>query len=430
MFPDRTEPRTRSALLAATRPAKARRVLGGLAALACAAAVALAPAPAVAQLGMFRGMSDFRPAVSSKELDRYGKLFTLSQQQMDAAKELLASYTGEFEQMSKERRDKMKEISDEFQESRDFTVMEQMGPLMEKYSKKSTDLETTFLSDFKTLLKEEQAGQWPRFERTRRREKTIDQGTVSGESVDLVRIVDDLNLSDEGRKPMADSLEQYEVDLDRALTERNKISQEQQEQFMPKGGGGGSFAIDFDAMNAAMEKVQEAGGKVRDVNQRYARTLEGLMPEAELPKFKMAVKRQTFPQVYKPSRTARALESAEKFDDLDSKQKEEIKAIREQYERDIQTANDRLAAAIAEDEKSGNGPKGMGGLVVMMGDEKQEGPVPDARKAKRELDKRTLDSLRNLLTDAQKEKLPKRDETADMGPAVAPAGGVNIRIGR
>jgi len=405
------------------------RVLGGLAGLACAAAVALTPTPAAAQFNFFRGM-DFRAAVSAKELDRYGKLFKLSEQQMEASKELLASYTSEFEQMSKERGAKMKEISDEFQESRDFSVMEQMGPLMEKYAKKSTELENTFLSDFKTLLKEDQAAVWPKFERTRRREKTIDQGSLSGESVDLVKIVDELNLNEEARKPLADALEQYEVDLDRVLAERNKVAKEQQEVMMPKPGAGGAISLDFTTMEEAMKKVREAGAKVRDVNQRYARTFEGLVPETDLAKYKMAVKRQTFPQVYRPSRTAKALESAEKFDDLDAKQREEIRAIREQYERDIQAANDRLAAAIADDEKTGEGPQGFGGMIMMMGEDKQEGPVPDARKAKRELDKRAMDSLKNLLTDAQKEKLPKRDEVAEGGGGPAGTTGTSIRIMR
>lgn len=411
-----------------SRSALSRLLLGTLLGLACIAVVAITPVPAFAQFNLFRGM-DFRVAISAKELDRYGKLFKLSEQQMEASKELLASYTGEFEQMSKERREKMKEVSDEFQESRDFSVMERMGPLMEKYAKKSTELENTFLDDFKLLLKEDQAAVWPKFERARRREKTIDQGTLSGESVDLVKIIDDLNLSEDGRKPLVDSLDQYEVDLDRVLTDRNKIAQEQQDIMMPKPGAAGAFSLDFTAMEEAMKKVREAGGKVRDVNQRYARSLEGLVPETELPKFKMAVKRQTFPQVYRPSRTAKAIESAEKFDDLDAKQKEDIKAIREQYEQDVQTANDKLAAAIADDEKNGEGPQGLGGMIMMMGEDKQEGPVPDARKAKRELDKRTLESLRNLLTDAQKEKLPKRDEAAaEGGPGPTGVGGASIRI--
>ncbi|MBC7771775.1 MAG: hypothetical protein H7210_04710 [Pyrinomonadaceae bacterium] len=410
-------------------PFMTRGLLRSLAGLACTAAVALAPSPAAAQLNLFRGM-EFRPAVSTRELDRYGKLFKLSEQQLEASKELLASYTSEFEQLSKERRDKMKDISDEFQETRDFSVMEQMGPVMEKYSKKATELETTFLDDFKVLLKDDQAAVWPKFERTRRREKTIDQGTLSGESVDLVKVVDDLNLSEEARLPLVDAMEQYEVDLDRVLAERNKVAKDQQEIMSPKPGSGGAISLDMTAMEEAMQKVQEAGGKVRDVNQRYARTFEGLVPEASLVKFKMAVKQQTFPQVYRPSRTAKAIEAAEKFEDLDARQKEEIKAIREQYDLDLQAANDRWAAALAEEEKSGSGPKGFGGLIMSFGDEKQEGPVPDARKAKRELDKRMLDSLKNLLTDAQKEKLPKRDETEGGPGSGVMTGGASIRINR
>jgi len=405
----------------------ARRVLGrrlqsGVLGLALGAAMALIATPAHAQLNWLRGM-EVRPAMTSRDLDRYARTFQLNEAQAEAAKELLASYTTDYQQMSKERRDRLKEINDEFQETRDFEVMEQMGPAMEKFGKSAEELEKTLLADFRVLLTEDQDALWPKFERTRRREKTIDKGTLSGESVDLVVIVDDLKLSDESRKGLADSLEQYESDLDRVLAERNKVTSEQ-DDLMPKPGRGGGISIDFTAIEEATKKIQEAGSKVRDVNQRYARNIEGLLPEAELARFQAAVKRQSFPQVYRPSRAAKALEAAEKLADLDARQKESVVALREQYERDLATTNEKWAAAVVDEEKSGGGTKGFGGIMFSMGDEEKDTPVSQARKAKRELDKKALDSLKSLISDAQFEKLPKRDEASESGPG---GGGAIIR---
>lgn len=379
------------------------------------AAGLLGAAPASAQISLFRGMEANRPTMTASELTRHGKLFNLTAAQSDAAKELLSSYTTEFEQASKERRDKLKEISEEFQESRDFSVMKQMEPVEEKFQKRSKELETTFLNDFKSLLTEAQAAQWPKFERTRRREKTISDGSLAGESVDLVRIVDELKLDEEALKPLHDPLEQYEVDLDRALTERGKVIEAQGDLFPKPGPGGGAFELNMTAIEEGTKKIQEAGGKVREVNQRYARNIEGLLSEDVRPKFQAAVKRQSFPQVYRASRTAKSFEAALKFDDLDAKQKEAIKTLSEQYARDAETINEKWAQAILDDEKSGNGAKGFGGMMISFGgDENEETPVAQARKAKRELDKKSMDSLKSLLNEKQIEKLPKREENQEM----------------
>jgi hypothetical protein len=103
-----------------------------------------------------------------------------------------------------------------------------------------------------------------------------------------------------------------------------------------------------------------------------------------------------------------------KFDDLDPRQKDAIAALKESYERDLGTANDKWAAALVEEESSGAGGMMIGGAQIMfMGDQDQSGPVPEARKARRELDKKTMDALETLLTPTQKEKLPKTEQSPD-----------------
>jgi hypothetical protein len=50
-----------------------------------------------------------------------------------------------------------------------------------------------------------------------------------------------------------------------------------------------------------------------------------------------------------------------------------------------------------------------------MGDEDNDKPSGEARKSRRESDKKALKSLESLLTDAQKERLPQAgDDTADI----------------
>jgi len=284
---------------------------------------------------------------------------------------------------------------------------------MEKFSKKGAEMEKAVLGDIKTLLNDNQAAKWPLVERARRRERTIDRGTLAGESVDLVRVVDGLDLKPDAVQALADALEQYQSDLDRALIERNKVLDEDAAQQQPFNG---RMVLNMEDIQKRMKKVRDAGEIVRGVNQKYTKVFEPLVGDDAKARFQSDVKRQSFPQVYRPSRTSKAVDAAMKFEDLDARQKDALSALKESYERDLATANEKWAAALVEEESSGAGPMMVGGAQVMlMGDQDQSGPVPEARKARRELDKKAMDALEALLTPAQKEKLPKTEQSPD-GP--------------
>lgn len=402
-----------------SRPRAARALLLALA----GAGAALPAAPVLGQqvmtmtVGAPRGMfgGGGRPAMNQRELDEYSDILTLDKDQRDAAKELLTSYATEFEKASKEQAEKTRKIAEEFRETQDDDVWQQMGPLQEKFTKRTKELETTLLSDIKTLCNEQQLAHWPKMERTRRRDQTIDRGSVSGESVDLVRIVKGLKLNAESLNTISPQLESYEQDLDRALEARNKIFDEQAKAFSP---GKGPMSFDLETFQKNAQEAREAGAKVRDVNQRYTRAIEGMLPEGSRNDFALQVKRSSFPMVYRQTRTERAFEAALKFDDLDAKQRESVAALYDSFKNDISTLNDKWAAAVVEEEKSGEGAIGVGGavLVMRMGDDDSKSPTDIAKKARREADKKALDSLESLLSDSQKERLPKiGDEPAAPG---------------
>jgi hypothetical protein len=364
--------------------------------------------------GMFGGGMS-RPAMSPKELTSYSQILGLDDAQQEAAKELLAGYTTEFEKASKEHGEKMRQIAEEFRETRDDEVWEQMGPVNEKFTKRAKELETTLLSDLKSLCSDTQSEQWPRFERARRRDRTIDRGSVSGESVDLFRIVKPLDLTGKVHADVAQQLDAYDIDLDKALVERNRIMDDQSASFRP----GRSQTFDLEAFQKQMAAMREAGMKVRDVNQRYARAIEGLLPEDLKSRFQLDVKRASFPMVYRQSKTERAFDAALKFDDLDAKQKESITALRQSYETEAGSLNDKWAAAITDEEKDGSGGGGFAGnggmMMVTFGDDDSDKPSSQARKARREADKKALQSLESLLSEDQKARLPKGGDDAGPG---------------
>jgi hypothetical protein len=393
-----------------------------MAAAIAAGLVAGVAGPAGAQVNVVRAAvgEPGGSVVSARDLDRYSKLLGLDEAQREAGKALLEAYRADYDGAAKERREKGDAIREEFQETKDFAVMEQMGDVMRKFSERSQALEKAFFADLKALLTEQQAAKWPKLERTRRRDTTLSRGSLSGESVDLVQVVEHLELADQAA--LAEALEQYEVDLDRALVERNRIMEEEMKE-VALAGRGGALQIDLEGYQKRLDKVREAGEKVREVNQRHARVMEGLLPGDRVAEFQAAVKRQSYPQVYRQARVQRALEAAARFKDLTAEQTEAITALRATYEREAGPVNDRWVDAINEEEKTAGGPMTLaGGTMLMIGTDENEGPIAKARQARRDLDKKTMESLEAILSDDQKSRLPKGGEAGSEGAV----GGIQI----
>lgn len=373
------------------------------------------------------GDADAEGLISSRSLDRYTKPLKLNADQKDAIKSLHEGYVSAFRDAAKSRREAMdKLMKDNDDEDDRSAFMKKMPEIQEKYAQQTKKLDQTFFSDIKALLSSEQESQWSKVERSRRREVGLRTGgLVGGDAVDLTSVLDDLRLPDADLAPAAESVEHYEADLDRQLVEKEKSKSDF--KFEP------GKPFDMEAMQASMAKSREQAVKVRDVNERHARTIEGHLPEAKRPEFAAAVRRASFPRIYRPSRAEKDIDAALKFDDLTSEQRKQVETLRDQHQRDAAPANDAWATAQrAADEKGDGGGQmiGPGGAVMRMkfstgDDEEEKGPLADARKARKELDKKTRDRLKEILTEAQRDKLPKADSIED-GAAMGVPGGARV----
>ncbi|MBL8745341.1 MAG: hypothetical protein JNK58_03185 [Phycisphaerae bacterium] len=364
-------------------------------------AAALVPSlSAVAQPGMmggFGGGQMFDPGVSTRDLDKYAEFLSMTPEQKEAAAALLDGYQTEFDRMAKEMREATDAAREEFRDTRDFTVWDDLRPKMEAFQAKRKELEGTLLRDVKDLMTDEQAARWPELERLRRRDTTLRRGFLSGETVDVVKLVEDSALPAEAMEQVRPLLSQYEIELDRVLIERN-------EQY--EAGMGQGMALfrqgDMAAVNELFNKAREAGAKVRDVNRRYARLIEGVIPEGQREKFSREFKERSFPRVYREGFAGRALDAAVNFKDVTEEQRSRIAEIRQSYDRDAEAINVKWSKAIEENEMTITPMEMMGG---------GGGPaLREGRTARRELDQRTVDKLKAVLTEDQVKRLPERRE--------------------
>lgn len=364
-------------------------------------AIASLTAPrASAQPGMmggFGGGQMFEPGVSTRDLDRYAEFLAMNGEQKEAAGALLEGYQAEFDRAAKSMREATEAAREEFRDTRDFTVWEDLRPKMEEFQAKRKEMENALLKDVKELMTDEQASKWPQLERLRRRETTLRRGFMSGETVDVVRLAEDSKWPAEVKEQVSVVLAQYEVDLDRVLIERN-------EQF--EAGMGQGMALfrqgDMAGVNELFNKAREAAIKVRDVNRRYARLVEGMLAEDARAKFAREFKERSFPRVYRESHALRSIDAAAAFDDVTAEQKAAIAEMRAAYVREADAVNEKWAKAIEENELTITPMELMGG---------GGGPaLREGRTARREAEQKALEKLKGILTEEQVKRLPERRE--------------------
>lgn len=364
--------------------------------------------------GMFgggMGQDMFTPAVDSRELERYKSILILDKDQNDIVRSLFEGYNEEFRAAAAEVRGKMEAAREEARASGDRGGLGNMRGMMQEFRTRRDAMEKSFFTDVQAILTPEQQTGWPKVERVRRRERTVPRGLMSGERVDVIALVEKQKFAPDVAGAIAPTLEQYELDLDKALIERNKAYED------GFGRIGELFQNgDQEAARAEMQKIMEtaraASTRVRDLNRRSARQVQAALPEPAQWGFEKAVREASFPQVYRETRAARALAAAKGFGDLDDTQRQGIAALTESFTRDIGGLNDQLAQATEQVEETITADR----IFRARRDEQDEGPAGELWRKRRDLDRTTIENLRKLLSPEQVERLPRPDDNENQGP--------------
>lgn len=368
------------------------------------------------------GDSEAGAPVSSRHLTRYAEVLGLSADQLDAARVLLEGLIERHTLAQVEMNEIMGDLRAEAAESGDFRIfLEEMPAARERYDTERRAIESAFFDDLRVLLTEAQEANWAAVERTRRRLSTIGRGTLAGESVDLVELCDELQTPAGTEAELAPLLSRYEIDLDRALEARNTLQDKQREAM---GGGApaidpGESRIDVQEMLKIAAEVREASVGVRDVNQNYARQIRGVLTGELGERFDRLWRKWSYPKVYAETYTSQVINSALEFEDLDAAQRERLAMLLERYQRELERANEAWADAIASSDAEGRsavmiGGGGGGMMMIEEGDE-AGGPVDDARRARRDLNRDYLAQVRGMLSPDQRTRLPQREMPQPVG---------------
>ncbi len=351
--------------------------------------------------GMFGGGGGSEMPVTTAELDRMKVVLKLTPEQSEALKLLHEGMNAALQPKMDEMRKATEEARDAFRETRDFTVWEGLREKGQALQTARRDAETAFLNDAKSLLTEDQAALWPKLERERRRDRGMRQGFVSGERADVIRIVNNLKLPEEVQAKVTPVLDSYEVELDTALTRRTELTEKLMNQMGGQGFRGMMDAANNPEMQKAIEEGREAAVRVREVNRRFARQVMGELPEEFAGKFDAEFKRESFPQIYRQQQWSTRVLAAVDQMELETSAKQAIDAIRDKYTRESAALNAKQEEATEKNEAEFS-------IDRMMRMQFETEDMQKLRTQRRELEDKTVESIRAILTPEQAAKLPER----------------------
>jgi hypothetical protein len=316
----------------------------------------------------------------------------------------------------RERATALRPTPEQIQDSRDM-----MRPALEKWQSDREALLADFVLNAQALLNDDQIELWPPFERTLRRDKALPRGRLSGERVNMFSVVRDLEFDDEINTALEQVLQEYAVAIDDALVKRDKQLETGREALMDA-----LMAQDMERALALAQRDAAARVAVRDVNERYAQTLQETLAQnngdAPTQRFRQAWLIEAYPRIYRPRLLDRTFAAAAELEGIDQEAGAAIAALQLGYSDDVAVRNERIMKLTRQEEpartnrwierRGPRGPNAEGGPQAERS--QREDPVGQLYDARRQMEEEYRQRIEALLTPEQVEMLPQppaRDES-------------------
>lgn len=347
-------------------------------------------------------------SVSSAAIERFTALLRFSPHQAQQALSIHRGYAAAYRNQRTAMLADLAKVEQLSNNSGDHSVFaEKLPAIQSRFFAAAATLETNLFADLKSIASPAQADLWSQLEAMRRRDAGLRSNSLSGEGLDLISIVHNLNLPQDQSNPLTEILQQYEREMDSLL-----IAQSSNQ---PQTGFTLGTPIDIEQLNRAMSKGRESAANIRDLNKDTARKIETLLAEPFLTQLRDEVRLRSYPSVFRPARGLRDAIAALALSDLTPDQRETLEQALATYHKSLGEANNAWVNAIQAHEASQqrfsfNGQRGEP-ITLSISDEPSG--LLTARKARRILDESLLTKVSSLLTLAQREKLPLPTDSQD-----------------
>lgn len=198
-------------------------------------------------------------------------------------------------------------------------------------------LRSAFSAGMQSVLNNEQVERLPSIERSRRRERYLSQGRLSGESVDVWAILGKLSLDSETTSRLQPLLTEFAVNLDESLLKRRVVMDRGvSELFRAVHSGDVSRCVGL------FDQELESRQHVRASIDEYARRIADQLPRGKAEVYYLEVLQKGYPRLYQTTHAHRLLDRAANLRNLDVTTSSSVQQLRVLYLADLNAVTDEL----------------------------------------------------------------------------------------
>ena len=384
------------------------RFVRGLAVCGLAAASLLVTQPASAQFGAMGGSDDvFRPEYTTRDVVLFVENLELDEQQRYIFETLFEMYQMDFDAGVEEVRMKLTNMRDDLVGGDPEKMLEKIFAPIDEWRKKKAVLNSRLVLDLQAQLSPQQMDKWPAFDRKLRRIKTLKDGVLTGENIDIFFVLTQMDLSKPQQDQIQPILDKYEVDLDAALVARNDFVASTQDEL--------SQAIrdqDVERAKTIVEQQVNYRLTVRNTTETTLTELMAALPEDIAQQLRQASLEQAYGNVFRPTQMQRIFDQVLKMEELPEETMTAVKDLETRYHGDLAMINDRLVEVIRKQDgvKAVERVERLVHRVSGQTVELRQDPVREEFGNREDLDREYLKQLRALLDDNQFAAIPGIDK--------------------
>lgn len=384
------------------------------------------------------------PSVTKADFARFARLLELSKPQAEAAETIYRQRIENYEVKGKPVKELitsiMKKAMQAMSKGEQFEPenMDELAKAVLEIQRERASMTKGVMEDLKGLLTKEQEPAWPKVEAAERRNRLLRFQPVQmtqGVQVDFRDILDALFSAPGAAKPdgaLQGALDQALAAYESALDEQAKLAIPMDDAFRSDMIVSKPTPEQAERQMKIMTEGMAIGGRVLAATDTASKALAAAL--ASTPdlrdRFLLAFNTAAYPQIYRPTHGENVLAAALKLTDLSDDQRAKLDAIKAEIEPKFKDLRPKAVEELvgmnrfqaeymaAKDDEART--KASEKVQVLMS--------THARSDLKQLDKDVVKRVRALMTDSQREKLPKRPRM--MAPFEPPAPGDAPEAGR
>jgi hypothetical protein len=405
------------------------RMFQGIACVAACAAAFMVTGPAKAQFGEAAGIAEaMQPDYYQRDVVIVSQSLNLDETQRVIVKTLFEDYQASFEEGLERMKKRFDNMREDLQSADTKSIMKAVFAPFRDWNVEKAQLGAQFMANVEVVLTAEQRDLLPGLQRRLYRERNLHKGRLSGESVNLMDVVRDMNFDARLMIQLQPVLDAYEIALDRALHNRedpitgksNPMLESLEEQDPEKG-------------RIALKQHIDRQIAVRNVNDEYIEQIALALPSEKADAFRAAALDRAYPRVYRETPVQRLFKAARELQGLDSATLQSVTALEAEFLSELSSTNQKLLASIRANEPQEAQERAADFAKRMAGQQVETKPNPTIEVfSKREGVMRSyVKRLHGILTEDQFALLPGGYRWIDTPNANAePASMTKDRVGR